>query len=531
MSLLWKIIIALTLISGLVLFLGSNEIHLLSPNQEVETRFLVADADVFYSSNKTGEYLLKKQDAHGLVQSVPNTVPALSPFLYSAAVTALTDNDGDENFVPTSPKLREQLIGKAVRNIFSFDNGRLIVYHPTNSDKVYVLDTRNNKTRVLIDQVMRLHDVSYSEKQLSFVVNYNNKLSYIRLNNHHEIVHIDSGSTSGKMNPFIYNDELYYSNNRTSEFFQLFKVSLEGKTYAKKLLMTAPHDLRLPKFDGRRLFYVEIIRNEYLLKLYDLKTQTVKSITTNGVVYNYHFAPDSIVMIAFSNLSTPKCILKYDLKSARCRNIMKNIPDVKFKGEFVADIGGSSGYIIEPNRTAKGMILFFHPGEDFSPRWDPILMNLCHNGYLVIAPNYPGSTGSGKAYARLGEKETIRNIQKWKRFIRKKYPGIKLYYLAYSSGNQLMEMALMADPGMVEGAISFFGIPAKDSIRVQIPSLYFLGKHDYRIHAEQRANYLKMRTKKQRLKILTYEDEGHMFRKTVNQEHAIKQTIKFLRAN
>ena len=514
---------------GLIIFFKLNEVPLLSINQEVETKFLIVDNDVFYTSNKTGKYQLFKYSGSGSNIVVSGTESVINPFLYSSMVTGLTDNNGDENFVATNENLNRKLNGKNVKSIFSFGKGALIVYHPSGSDKVYALDTTNDRTSLLLDHVQKLHDVSYSVELHSFIANHDTKLSYIDIRNEYRIVPIDSSSTGEKMNPFIYKDDVYYSNNSTAEFFQIFKVSLAAKSYSKKLVLASQHDVRLPKFDGRRLFYVEVVRNEYLLKMVDLKTGLKRPITERGVVFNYHFGRDSTLFISFSDSSTPKCILKYNLKFGSTINITRNIPEAKFTFQFINDSNRSTGYIINPNGV-NGIIMFFHPGSDFSPRWDPMLMNLCNNGYVIIAPNYPGSSGFGKTYANLNEQETIKDIQKWKAFILKNYSDKKLYYLAYSSGNPLMEKTLLNDSNGINGAISLFGIP-NNILRVQVPSLYILGRNDFRINFKHRINHLKGSDPYRNLSILDYENEGHMFRQTVNQDHAVKQMVYFLRRN
>lgn len=264
----------------------------------------------------------------------------------------------------------------------------------------------------------------------------------------------------------------------------------------------------MPKFNGTYLYYVESIRNQYILKRTDF-SNTVK-ITKRGVVYNYDFIAPGKVGIIYSDFITP-----------RTWDIHTNSLNLQIGFHLL------TSSILKMRRAS--IILNFHPGlhSDFSPRWDSTLIALLSHGYIIVSPNYPMSKGYGKTYNTASFNDAVSDMISWKNFVKKQYNGLPLYYLAASSGNLLMEECLETDQEGVAKAVSLFGLFRRTSYSFTVPVLYVLGKNDPKVNYVLRKFSLNS-TNKTNISVIEYEDEGHWFRKRENLKDALSKLLCFL---
>jgi dipeptidyl aminopeptidase/acylaminoacyl peptidase len=270
-----------------------------------------------------------------------------------------------------------------------------------------------------------------------------------------------------------------------------------------------------------------VVNSEYVLRCLNIQNGKVSSVTSRGVIYNYELQNDYIIA-SYTDAYTPKSLVK--IHGTAITNITGKEPDldILIQRKHVANL--SPAFILSQRNYDKpaGVILYFHPDftSDFSPRFDPILMSLCMANYIVIAPNYPMSSGFGKKYYNSGLPDAVRDMNGWKRYLKKTF-DLNLYYLAVSSGNILMESSMAEESDGVAAFASLFGIPSQDP-GYQVPGLYILGENDARVNSFNRRASI---GGSHNLEVVIYPNEGHWFRYEKNTQDALNRIIDLYQSN
>lgn len=493
---------------------------------EIEPYFLLTDKqEIFFSARSLKGYQLYnlKKASLELWREGKNT---FKPFMLKGSVSGLQDNDGDERFHITDTALKPYIGDSVIKSLFSFRNGYLIVLQLKDEGSVFIIDLKGGvKKRLIINPVM-FHSIVCSNDPDVLVLNYDEKLAIINLKNLDNITDIFLNTSGTKMTPFVHGNEIYFSDNSHSEYHRILKINLKDRTYTPQLVHHSDHDLRLPKIKGNELFYIEILNSEYLLKARNLRTGHIRSVTDKGVVYNYDFDKEGIIF-SYTDFNTPKAIYK-DV-NGMLSNLTGTSLKLNINYKFInGNKFRSPAYIISQTRkVVKGVVLYFHSGlnDDFSPRWDPLIMNLCRNGYVIVSPNYPMSSGYGKDFSNADLNVAVKDIINWKAFIQATYKGIPLFYCSSSSGNILMEQALATDSSGIRATASFFGLPSDNQSTLAVPGLFILGGNDPILDFNYRSEMLGKLNGT--VEIKAYPSEGHWFRKENNLYDAINTVLNF----
>jgi dipeptidyl aminopeptidase/acylaminoacyl peptidase len=221
-------------------------------------------------------------------------------------------------------------------------------------------------------------------------------------------------------------------------------------------------------------------------------------------------------------------------------------------------------------------IVYIHggPTAQSTNRFNRSIQYLLNQGYLVIAPNYRGSTGYGQQFQDANRKDAgggeLQDVIGAAEFI--KQSGFvdpkKLIVMGGSYGGYLSMMAVTKAPDMWAAGVPivpfvnwftefqnedpelqefdrlFMGDPEKDKAlwedrspvnfldKVKAPLLLLAGGNDPRCpksEAQQVADAIKKRGGRVQLKI--YENEGHGFARVENQVDAYKRVADFLKIN
>lgn len=512
-------------------------VSLINPYFEIEPKFLITKKkEVLFSANESNSFALYCYSINnGRKKLTGLKEDTFNPFIIEGRYAGLKDDYGKENFTITDTALYKYIGNQSIKAIFTFNNGFLIVLQVKGDSGVYLIDLIKQTQKLLINNVQRLHSASLSSDNRYLIANYDHKLSYIDLKNNLHSIQLATNSNNESMNAFLYKDAVYFSSNETSEYYQLYKITINSIEAKPQKLLSTNYDLRMPKINDGLLYYIEIKNSEYLLRSFNFKSCQIKNITTRGVIYNYDFYDQGNIVLSYTDFFTPKCILIHNKKTGFTTNLTGVKLDLKLSYQLIEGTKElSSGYIIKPNnkQIIKGVILYFHPGlhSDFSPRWDFILMNLSNNGYIVITPNFPMSSGFGKSHYNSDFEMALTDIKKWKNYISKTYNNLPLYYLASSSGNILMERSIKDDKSEVKAFISLFGISSQEILPTSLPGLYILGKNDPIISWDERISELNPENNAN-ISTISLINEGHWLRKKKNMEYVAKKTIEFLCKN
>lgn len=492
---------------------------------EVNEFIVGQDDEVVFSGNHKDKPSLYKIKDDSIICIVDTGNYVFKPFNFQGSYTGLADDNGNEEFKVLNKNLSLMLDGKSVDNIYTFDNGSFGVVKFKNSMDVYFLDFIN-KRQIFLFKANKLHSVVFSKKNNFIIASYDSTIIKIDISNSFYISEIGLNISEEKLNLSIQDDEIFFVNNSNSNFYQIYSINLRHNTNAR-LLLRSDYDLRMPKVNNSQLYFIEIKNSEYLLKSVGLVNKKYKYITKNGVVYNYEFRGKDNLVFTYTNFITPRSLMTYKISSGSIKRLFGSEIDLNLKCNLVKRKNNKScAFIYSPSKKAviQGVILNFRPGvhSDFSPRWDLTLMSLCHNGYIIMSPNYPMSTGYGKFFTNKGVRDAVSDIEFWKKYIEKNFNTVPIYFLSSSFGNVIMESYLLQGGNGPRAASTLFGIP-NPNYKPSIPTLYILGRNDSRFNYD-RESWLKLQ-KNRNISINAFDSEGHGFQNGKNERSAIETII------
>lgn len=131
-----------------------------------------------------------------------------------------------------------------------------------------------------------------------------------------------------------------------------------------------------------------------------------------GVIYTPAFTPNgNEIVFVFDNPRHPDDLWAFNLKSGEFRQLTKSLPETYHPELFVMPeeitYPGLDGelvpallYRITKDDTLPPGVLNIHGGPNWLSQitWDPLTQHMANRGWVVLAPNYRGSTGYGKEW-------------------------------------------------------------------------------------------------------------------------------------
>jgi dipeptidyl aminopeptidase/acylaminoacyl peptidase len=173
--------------------------------------------------------------------------------------------------------------------------------------------------------------------------------------------------------------------------------------------------------DGHHLAYVLSEGPVTRLAVSDLRTVKQRTFQIeSGVHYHPQFLPgDDELLLAFDNPRYPTDLWLLSLKSGEFRQLTDSLPEQFGPSSFVMpkqveypghDEGKIPALLYEPKREAKSRtggigelhpgLIYIHGGPSWLSQftWDPLLQHMVSRGWFILAPNYRGSTGYGRAW-------------------------------------------------------------------------------------------------------------------------------------
>ncbi|MCK6538760.1 MAG: S9 family peptidase [Anaerolineales bacterium] len=141
-----------------------------------------------------------------------------------------------------------------------------------------------------------------------------------------------------------------------------------------------------------------------------LRNDRVKYRIGKGIHAGIRFTSDSKrVVTAFSSPSKPPDLWMIDLESGESIQLTHSLPEELSREEFVMpeeiEYPGMDGtpipaLLYRSKQTPAPAVVMIHGGPNwhYSMEWNPIIAHLASRGYVVLCPNYRGSTGYGRAW-------------------------------------------------------------------------------------------------------------------------------------
>ncbi len=234
-----------------------------------------------------------------------------------------------------------------------------------------------------------------------------------------------------------------------------------------------------------------------------------------------------------------------------------------------------------PSGTALGekppVVLGLHGGPtgQSRPGFEPVTEYLLRRGVAVFELNFRGSTGYGKAFARLNDKRLrpneLNDIEDAVAYL-DGYPDIdasRIAVMGGSYGGYLVNAAMGSFPDVFDAGVSFVGVsdwvralegaspalkasdrleygdiddpddraffaelsPLRRADRIRAPMLVVHGANDPRDPVTESDRLVKaVRANGVEVTYLRFKDEGHGIRKLINRVHAYREVARFLEA-
>ncbi len=167
--------------------------------------------------------------------------------------------------------------------------------------------------------------------------------------------------------------------------------------------------------DGRYISYAENVAGEHQLYLYDVKERkSVQLPLAGGWVWGTRFSPDNTrLAVHYTSADQPSDIWVVPLDTLeagqRTYSFVAGLTPENFVRPYVVTYPSFDGTTIAallylpPNLKRDGSnkaIVYIHGGPAWQSvnRWVREISYLVTRGYIIIAPNYRGSTGFGRAF-------------------------------------------------------------------------------------------------------------------------------------
>jgi len=129
-----------------------------------------------------------------------------------------------------------------------------------------------------------------------------------------------------------------------------------------------------------------------------------------GIHNGIKFTPDLKRMVTtFSSPSQPSDLWMIDIESGESIQLTNSLPEELSGAEFTMSeeiqYTGMDGKLIPallfcPQQIPAPAVVMIHGGPNwhYSAEWNPIMAHLASRGYVVLCPNYRGSTGYGREW-------------------------------------------------------------------------------------------------------------------------------------
>jgi dipeptidyl aminopeptidase/acylaminoacyl peptidase len=344
--------------------------------------------------------------------------------------------------------------------------------------------------------------------------------------------------------------------------------------------------------DGKQIVYTANVDGETALYSYDLGNKTSFRFNVGGGVNSVPpapFSPDSSQILYFHDGATdPRAVWSVDLKSGTRKQLTHALmggvrPAILVEptlvhypskdGKFTLSAWVYMPYALTRNNKFPA-IVYVHGGPigQSQPDFVPILQYLANQGYIIIAPNYRGSSGYGKEFQNANRMDAgggeLQDIVDAAEFIKKSgyVDPKKVVLMGRSYGGYLTMMGVTKfpdlwaagvpivpfvnwfteykneDPTLQASDREFMGDPVKNKElwtdrspaffldRVKAPLMILAGGNDPRCpktEAQQVADSIRKRGGKVQLKI--YDNEGHAFSRIENILDAYQRVSDFLK--
>lgn len=368
------------------------------------------------------------------------------------------------------------------------------------------------------------------------------------------------------------------------------------------------HEYGEPAFsnDGKKLAFTVNTGVDVKIVVHDIESKESKVLEfRRGIMSSPKFSfNDNSITFLFEGPRNPRDLWRYSFEDGKFSQLTNSLPEGMDVSNFVD--GQQISYLSKdrlnipallymPNKSASMIkrkktkrtrgnytrenlpaVIEIHggPSSQACNEWNPFVQALLSRGFLVLRPNYRGSTGFGKGFREanryaMGELD-LADCACAKDFLvqQKLANPKKIAVMGGSYGGYLTMCCMTRFPDYWSCGVAIvpflnwfteiknereelrfwdlqnMGDPLKDEERLRnaspiffvdrviAPILLIAGANDPRCPLEESIQAREeLRKLDRRVDLLTYQDEGHGFRKTSNKVDAYSKSMEFLRKN
>lgn len=479
--------------------------------------------------------------------------------------------------------------------------GNRILYSSNKRDKrffdIYVLDLKTNEEKCILENndsyIEIALDWSQDERFILLQKFYHNSDHDIIMYdcNKREKINITRHEGTVKNIAPLFNrksDTIFFLSDYNREFLALAYYKLKTGKFGWYVEEHWDIDSFSFSKSGRYLLYTVNENGRSKLILKNLKSGKCRKLKIpKGTVLAMTFTPDEKkIVVVFDSPQNPNDIYVYDISKGKMKQItfsmIGGIPKkdfvipakVKYKSFDGLEI---SAYLYLPkgsekNRTLPG-IVWPHGGPEYQEKeiFNKYFQILVNRGYVVIAPNFRGSTGYGKTFQKMiykdwGGAEFKDVLGAYDYLVNSAYVDQNnIAVVSGSFGGFMVLTCITKAPELWKCAVDIFGPsnlitfvntvpehwkpavnelvgdPVKDREllferspinyvdNIKCPLFIIQGKYDPRVvQAESDQIVEKLREKNMDVEYLILEDEGHGFSKVSNQIKVWEMICNFL---
>lgn len=327
----------------------------------------------------------------------------------------------------------------------------------------------------------------------------------------------------------------YFLSDHESNVNQIYKYVGEGNA---ELIVESSYDKYLLRYplDNDVIYYRENVNGHIVLR----KKQDEMSSNIgpeNGVVYGARPLQDGFIM-TYAGLNEPATIFKW--RNGSMHDLLSQPEQVSIRPpQKILNENGMVHLLYLPDsEMVSKWVLWLHggPHEQMSVRYHVYINNLVNQGYGVIALNYPGSTGIGRAYEMRGRPVSelveyqIEAIEKEATHILDSQPinaGNQLYVIGVSYGAMLAHLLAQRNEINIAKLVDFSGLYSAADHLADVPKLYIYGAHDYVMDDVNRRELIRRERQRAGNRRVVIEDEGHVIHRSRNIHQILQEILAF----
>ena len=423
----------------------------------------------------------------------------------------------------------------------------------TSENKFYLFDVIENKKIEISSLPGSYSSAGFSNDNNTFfyITDINNEFSYL---NKYDILSMESS--------IIYETEwdVMYSYLSKNEKYRIIGVNEDGKNSVKVIELDTNSTIKFPSFDNEDISSVSFSESEKKIRL------TVGSSKMPNDLFVYDIEAETLKKI--TNSLNPKI----DSKSLVSAQVIryKSFDGLEIPAIYYKPLSAS-----KKNKVPALVWVHGGPGGQSRMGFNPLIQYLTNNGYAILAVNNRGSSGYGKSFYKMDDKnhgeKDLQDCIWGKKWLQKQeyIDENKIGIIGGSYGGYMTMAAMTFTPDEFMVGVNIFGVTnwirtlksiptyweasrkalydelgdpfSSDSIRLKKisplfhadkvinPVMVLQGANDPRvlqIESDEIVEELNMNNIP--VEYVVFDDEGHGFRKKENQIEGYRKIKSFL---